>query len=61
MRFTLRVGWLFKESDESTGKRIEFVVLLNAFEGESETDKSVWLGNGCIRTVSIGEDGESVA
>ena len=52
---------LFKECDESTGKRIEFVALLDAFDGESETDKSVWLGNGGVGAIGIGEDGEGIA
>ena len=55
-----RVGWLFEEGEEGFGEGLEFLVIGDTFEGETEADKALGLGNGGTVAIGIGENGKSL-
>ena len=52
---------LFEELEEGAGEGVEFLVIGDAFEGETETDKAVLLGDGSTITIGVGENGDGLS
>ena len=47
--------------EEGAGEGVEFLVIGDAFEGETETDKAVLLGDGSTITIGVGENGDGLS
>ena len=55
-----RVGWLFEEGEVGFGEGLEFLVIGDTFEGETEADEAMLEGNGSTITIGIGENGKGL-